>query len=278
MSTTTAPVLAFIGAGNMAGSIIGGLLKNGWPAHNIIAAEPSAEKLKPLAENWGIRTTTNNAEAVANAQVIVLAVKPQILQSVLEPLAPALQSRQPLLVSVAAGIPEASLNQWGGGDLAIVRCMPNTPALMQQGASGLFANTRVSDEQKALTEQIMNAVGISLWVDTEEGIDNVIALSGSGPAYFFLMMESMIEAGEKLGVSRETATQLVTQTALGAAMMAKESDVDVAELRRRVTSPGGTTEQAILSFENGGMRTLVDDAMNACKRRAQVMANELSKG
>ncbi|WP_281645303.1 pyrroline-5-carboxylate reductase [Parendozoicomonas sp. Alg238-R29] len=273
---SVSPTLAFIGAGNMAASIIGGLIKNGWPAQSILASEPAEAKLKQLNSEFGIQTTSDNGHAVTTADVVVMAVKPQIMQKVLEPLAESFQKSRPLLVSVAAGVPESSLNSWAGGNLAIVRCMPNTPALMQLGASGLYANKLVTAEQKELTEQVMNAVGISLWVDTEEGIDDVIALSGSGPAYFFLMMESMIEAGEKLGVPRETAARLVSQTALGAAMMAKESDVDVAELRRRVTSPGGTTEQAILTFEKGGMRELVDNAMTACKGRAQEMAELFS--
>ena len=170
------PVLSFIGAGNMAGSIIGGLVNNGWPVGQIIAAEPSVEKLQQLSDSLRIRTTSDNNEAVAQADVVVLAVKPQVMQAVVEPMAATLQSKKPLLVSVAAGITESSLNRWGGGNLAIVRCMPNTPALMQLGASGLYANAQTSPEQKALAEQVTNAVGISLWVDTEEGIDDVIAL------------------------------------------------------------------------------------------------------
>ena len=158
MNNTASPTLAFIGAGNMAGSIIGGLVQNGWPAKQIIASEPSVEKLQQLADSFGIRTTSDNALAVADADVVVLAVKPQIMQTVVEPLAETFQQFKPLLVSVAAGIPEASLNQWAGGHMAIVRCMPNTPALMQLGASGLFANNKVTSEQKSLTEQIMNAV------------------------------------------------------------------------------------------------------------------------
>ena len=263
---STPPTLAFIGAGNMAGSIIGGLVKNGWPAANIIASEPSTEKTQQLTDEFGIQTTTDNDHAVLNADIVILAVKPQIMQVVVAPLAASFQKSRPLIVSVAAGIPEASLNQWAGGDMAVVRCMPNTPALMQLGVSGLYANSLVSDEQKKLTEKVMNAVGITLWVENEESIDNVIAIAGSAPAYFFLLMESIIEAGEKMGVDKDTAARMVAQTALGAAAMAKNSDVDVAELRRRVTSPGGTTEQAILTFEKGGMRTLVDDAMTACKK------------
>lgn len=269
--------LAFIGAGNMAGSIIRGLVESGWPAQSIIASEPDGNKLSALATTLGIQTTSDNAEAIAKADMVILAVKPQIMQAVVEPLAPTLQQHKPLLVSIAAGISEQALNRWAGGGMAIVRCMPNTPALLQQGASGLYANPEVLPEQKALAEHVMNTVGVSLWVDTEEGIDNVTALSGSAPAYFFLMMEAMIAAGEKFGVSKEIATQLVTQTALGAAMMAKTSTIDISQLRRQVTSPGGTTEQAIIAFEQGGLATLVDTAMTACKDQAKTLASQLDK-
>ena len=269
--------LAFIGAGNMAGSIIHGLVESGWPAQNIIASEPDNNKLSVLATTLGIQTTNDNAEAIAKADLVILAVKPQIMQTVLAPLAPMFQKFKPLIISIAAGISEQAINRWLGGDMAIVRCMPNTPALLQQGASGLYANPLVSPDQKALAEQVMNTVGLSLWVNTEEGIDDVTALSGSAPAYFFLMMEAMIATGEKFGVSKEVATQLVTQTALGAAMMAKTSTIDIAELRRQVTSPGGTTEQAIIAFEQGGLMTLVDTAMTACKEQAKQLAAQLDK-
>ncbi len=277
MDTTKTQTLAFIGAGNMAGSIMHGLVASGWPAARIIASEPNNDKLDHLAQSLGIETTNSNAEAIAKADVVIVAVKPQVMQGVLEPLAADFQRHQPLLISVAAGITEQALSRWTGGNIAIVRGMPNTPALMQQGACGLYANSHVSPTQKNLTEQIMNTVGLSLWVESESNIDDVTALSGSGPAYFFLMMEAMIDAGIKLGVTREVATQLVTQTALGAATMAKHSDVDVAELRRRVTSPGGTTEQALLAFENGGLRDLVATAMQACKAQAETLADQLSK-
>lgn len=269
--------LAFIGAGNMAGSIIHGLVESGWPAQSIIASEPDNNKLSVLATTLGIQTTNDNAEAIAKADLVMLAVKPQIMQTVLAPLAPMCQKHKPLIISIAAGISEQAINRWLGGDMAIVRCMPNTPALLQQGASGLYANPLVSADQKALAEQVMNTVGLSLWVNTEEGIDDVTALSGSAPAYFFLMMEAMIATGEKFGVSKEVATQLVTQTALGAAMMAKTSTVDIAELRRQVTSPGGTTEQAIIAFEQGGLMALVDAAMTACKEQAKQLAAQLDK-
>ncbi|WP_415890003.1 pyrroline-5-carboxylate reductase [Neptuniibacter sp. SY11_33] len=270
------PILAFIGAGNMARAIIGGLISNGYPAEKIWASEPEAERLVDLKEQ-GLRTTTNNNEAVQAADVVVLAVKPQILKTVTVSIADSVQSSQPLIVSVAAGIMTPSIDKWLGGNSAIVRCMPNTPALVKTGASGLYANAKVSAEQRQQSETVLSATGITLWVDEESQLDAVTAVSGSGPAYYFLVMESMITAGEKLGLSKETATQLTLQTALGAAKMAKESEFDPAELRRRVTSPNGTTEQAIKCFIGGELPELFDDAMKACNDRSVELAEELGK-
>lgn len=270
------PVIAFIGAGNMARAIIGGLLENGFAAANIWAAEPDASRLQDLAEQ-GLKTTSDNNEAVAAADMVILAVKPQIMQAVASELADAAQKHQPLFVSIAAGISLDALNRWLGGNAAVVRCMPNTPSLVQTGASGLFANARVSEEQRNLATRAMEAVGIALWVQNEAELDVVTAISGSGPAYYFLMMEAMTAAGAKLGLSEETARGLTLQTALGAARMASSSDVDAAELRRRVTSPKGTTEQAILTFQAEGLEAIVEKAMVACRDRAEAMAAELCK-
>ncbi|WP_415893174.1 pyrroline-5-carboxylate reductase [Neptuniibacter sp. PT8_73] len=270
------PILAFIGAGNMARAIIGGLINNGYPAEKIWASEPEADRLVDLKAQ-GLKTTTDNNEAVQAADVVVLAVKPQILKTVTESIASSVQSSQPLIVSVAAGIMTTSIDKWLGGNSAIVRCMPNTPALVKTGASGLYANAKVSAEQRQQSETILDATGITLWVDEELQLDAVTAVSGSGPAYYFLVMESMIAAGEKLGLSKETATQLTLQTALGAAKMAKESEFDPAELRRRVTSPNGTTEQAIKRFIDGQLPELFDDAMKACNDRSVELAEELGK-
>jgi pyrroline-5-carboxylate reductase len=225
-----------------------------------------------------VRTTSDNIAAVAAADVVVLAVKPQAMKQVLQPLATTLQQRQPLIISIAAGIEIASIARWLGGDLPIVRCMPNTPALVQLGATGLFANAQVSSEQKKLADSILRAVGIALWVDSEAQLDAVTAVSGSGPAYFFLVMEAMRDAGEKLGLARDAAAQLTMQTALGAARMALDSDVDVAELRRRVTSPNGTTERAIASFENDKLRDLFERALSACDARSRELAKDLGAG
>ncbi len=274
----TSPQLAFIGAGNMASALIGGLVKQGFSADRIVATDPLPAALDKLKSVAPVRTTSDNIEAVANADVIVLAVKPQVMKQVLQPLASIVQQRKPLIISIAAGIEIASIARWLGGDLPIVRCMPNTPALVQLGATGLYANAQVSTEQKQLADSILRAVGISLWVDSEAQLDAVTAVSGSGPAYFFLVMEAMRDAGVKLGLAREVAEQLTLQTALGAARMAIDSDVDVVELRRRVTSPNGTTERAIASFENDQLRAVFERALSACDARSRELAKELGAG
>jgi len=270
------PTLAFIGAGNMARAIIGGLLSTGYPAEKIWASEPNIERLADLAK-LGLNTTNDNNLAVKSSDIVVLAVKPQVLKTVSLDIAETVQQHKPLIISVAAGIMSTSMNQWLNGNAAIVRCMPNTPALVQTGANGLYANDQVSSQQRLQAETILNATGITLWVEQESQLDAVTAVSGSGPAYFFLVMESMIAAGKNLGLTEETATQLTLQTALGAAKMAQSSDVSPAELRRRVTSPNGTTEQAILRFTEGGLPELFDTALKACNDRSVELAVELGK-
>lgn len=276
----TQPRIAFIGAGNMAASLIGGLRAQGVPAERIRASDPGAEQRAKISAEHGIFICADNAEAVAGADVIVLAVKPQVMKSVCQALAPHLTEGQ-LIVSIAAGIPCDSLERWLGEQAAavpaIVRCMPNTPALLGQGVSGLYATARVSAEQRQQAEQLLSAVGVALWLDDEQQIDAVTAVSGSGPAYFFLLIEAMTAAGEQLGLPRETAAQLTLQTALGAARMALESEVDAAELRRRVTSPNGTTEAAIKSFQAGGFEALVHQALNAAATRSAELAEQLGQ-
>lgn len=266
--------ISFIGAGNMARSIIGGLLAQGTDPATLTASDLNLEAMSDLSAQ-GLRVTDDNSAACRQADVIVLAVKPQILKAVALGLNGHLD-HNPLIISVAAGITSTSLTQWLGKALAIVRCMPNTPALVQQGATGLFANAQVSIEQRALAESLLGGVGVTVWVDNEVLIDSVTAVSGSGPAYFFLLMEAMIAAGIKQGLTPEQARTLTLQTAAGAATLASQSDVDVAELRRRVTSPGGTTEQALLTFEQANMADTVDAAMAACAARAKTMATEFS--
>lgn len=271
---TTHPTVAFIGSGNMARAIIGGLLENGYPADRIHATGTRIEKLADLQAR-GLQTGTDNTAAARTADILVLAVKPQVMKQVCEGMASAVEDKRPLIVSVAAGIGSDSLDRWLGGNNAVVRCMPNTPSQLQAGASGLFANARVSAEQKTLAETLISSVGIALWVEHEEQLHAVTAVSGSGPAYYFLFMEAMIAAGEKLGLSREVAHRLTLQTALGAARMAESSGLDPAQLRRNVTSPKGTTEQAILSFQDAGLESIVEQAMQACARRSQELAELL---
>lgn len=271
--------ICFIGGGNMATSLIGGLIAQGHSADSISVSDPNESQRNELEQSFAINTFADCGPAVNNADIIVLAVKPQVMKEVALHVAAAVKesSKQPLFVSIAAGINLFSLASWLGDDQAIVRCMPNTPSLIQLGASGLFANEHTSIVQKNLAETVLKAAGIVQWVQSEAEIDAVTAVSGSGPAYYFLLMEAMIDAGVDLGLSRETASELTIQTAIGAAQMAKASDVDVAELRRRVTSPGGTTEQAINTFEGAHLRDIVKAALNAANRRSGELAELLGE-
>ncbi len=273
------PTIGFIGAGNMASALVGGLRAQGWPANRLWLSDRSPEQLKSH-QDQGVHTTTDNAELLARADVVVLAVKPQVMASVLKPLAEQAQTRRPLFISIAAGIPIDALSRWlggaeSGGALPIVRAMPNTPALVQAGATGLFASDAVDTEARHLVERVMGAVGLTLWVDSEDLIDAVTAVSGSGPAYFFHVMEAMIAAGVKLGLSEQDARALTLQTALGAAQMAITSDVGPDELRRRVTSPGGTTERALQVFGRSELLKIFDAALQACANRGTELALEL---
>ncbi len=272
MSTAT---IGFIGGGNMAASIIGGLLTSGVDARQLRAGDPSQDSLDRLASLGPITTSQDNLDIIPGCDVLVMAVKPQLMKVVCAGIADTVQASKPLIISIAAGVTSDSLNHWLGGNLAIVRCMPNTPALLRCGATGLFANTAVSEIQRQQAQQILDAVGLALWVEQESELDAVTAVSGSGPAYFFLMMEAMQASGEALGLNPDVAKQLSQQTALGAARMALESDVDVAELRRRVTSPKGTTERAITIFEDGGFRALVQQALQGAADRADELGREL---
>jgi len=267
--------IAFIGAGNMAASLIGGLRAKGLETAQIRASDPGAETRAKITAEHGIETFADNGQAIDGADVVVLAVKPQAMKAVCEALRPSLAPNQ-VVVSIAAGITCASMTQWLGSQ-PIVRCMPNTPALLRQGVSGLYATAQVSQQQRQQAEDLLSAVGLALWLDQEQQLDAVTAVSGSGPAYFFLLIEAMTAAGEKLGLPRETAAQLTLQTALGAAHMAVSSDVDAAELRRRVTSPAGTTEAAIKSFQANGFEALVEKALGAAAHRSAEMAEQLGK-
>lgn len=271
----TQPLLGFIGAGNMAASLIGGLIADGYPADSIWVSDIHLAALNSLSERYGVHVTEHNSIVAEHAQVLILAVKPQIVRQVSEQLAGIVQLRKPLIISIAAGIQADDIDHWLGGGLPVVRCMPNTPAMVRSGATGLFANSCVGSDQRSQAEAILRAAGITVWVDAEALLDAVTALSGSGPAYFFLLIEAMEDAGVKLGLERETSRLLAQQTALGAGRIALEADEPPAELRRKVTSPGGTTEQAIRVFEEGKLRLLVSQAMEAAAHRAAELSVQL---
>ena len=268
--------IAFIGGGNMARSLIGGLVSRGAAAAGIRVAEPVPALRDALRADFGVQVFDQAAAAADGAGTWVLAVKPQVLREVCAGLAPLAQAQRPLVVSIAAGITSSQLERWLGGDLAIVRTMPNTPALLGAGVTGLCANARVDDAGRTRTDALLSAAGKTVWLDDEARMDAVTALSGSGPAYVFLLAEAMQAAGEAEGLPPEAARALAMQTVLGAARMLTEGGEAPAELRRRVTSPGGTTQAAIETFESGGLRELVARAIDAaaCRGRELSAAND----
>jgi pyrroline-5-carboxylate reductase len=269
--------IGFIGGGNMATSLLGGLVGDNCQPGNIQVAEPDAARREALASHYGITTTADNNALAAAVDVVVLAVKPQVMPEVCRGIADTVQEKQPLILSIAAGLRIADIDRWLGGNCAIVRTMPNTPALVQSGATALFANDRVSTGQRELAEGVMRSVGLTLWLERESQMDAVTALSGSGPAYFFLIIELLQQAGVKLGLSEESARLLAVQTAFGAAKMALESPEESTTLRERVTSPGGTTERAIGILEEGGIRALFVKALEGARDRAGELAVQLGE-
>jgi len=273
----TEATLAFIGGGNMAASLVGGLIADGWNPANIRIADTDTDRLDQLSERFSVATMSDNYEAAVHADAIVLAVKPRIIKPVSQELAGLIEDQGSLVISIAAGIREASLRHWLGEQTAIVRTMPNTPALVQSGATALYANPNTSEDQRNIAESILRAVGVAIWVDDEALMDAVTALSGSGPAYFFLFMEAMQTVGCELGLPEKTARLLTLQTAFGAAKMALESSEGVSTLRERVTSPGGTTERAIKSFQDDHLEDLVRKALKAAAERSDELGTELGK-
>lgn len=268
--------ITFIGGGNMASSLIGGLIETGVATEKLRVADP---ELEPLAAQWKIQCYTDNLTAIDGANVVVLAVKPQILSDVAKSIATAMPSSPPLFISIAAGIRTADIARWLGANqpLPIVRVMPNMPALVGSGASALFAGQYVNDTQRELAENILRSVGLTLWLEDEAQMDAVTALSGSGPAYFFLLMEVLEKSASALGLPQETARLLTLQTAFGAAKMALESQEDAGTLRARVTSKGGTTEQAINTLQTGGLQNLFDQALHAAQQRATSLAKQFGE-
>ena len=267
--------LGFIGGGNMARSLIGGLLTRGLPARNVVVADPMAAQRESLATQLGVRTTDDNVFAARNAQVVVLAVKPQELAGVARQIASTLAHR-PLIVSVAAGIRAADIQRWLNG-VPVVRAMPNSPALNGCGVSGLYAAAEISIAQRKLAENILGAVGPAVWVEREEQMDAVTAISGSGPAYFFLLIEMLEAAGIELGLSADVSRKLAIETAYGSGQMVHAASEPPAILRERVTSKGGTTEAALKYLENANVRAIFTAAVAAAAKRSAEMANQLGK-
>lgn len=266
----------FVGAGNMASSLIGGLLNRGFLSSQITASDPGGHQRQRLTEKFGVHTFNDNNAHFGIPDVVILAVKPQIMKQVALDIAQSVQETNALVISIAAGIKIEHLENWLSQEVAIVRTMPNTPALIGEGATGLFANNKVTQAQKHLTESIMDSVGISHWVDAEFKIDVVTALSGSGPAYFFLFMEYMQKTAIELGLSPEVAAKLTEQTALGSAILAQRSPDDIKVLRERVTSPNGTTEAALKSFDENHLESIIKQALQAANDRSVQLSKDFS--
>ncbi len=268
--------IGFIGGGNMARSLIGGLVRAGYPANALSVADPNESIRIALATDFGVEATGDNQQIADQCDVVVLAVKPQVLKEVATRLRTGRRQHQ-LVLTVAAGIRTSSLDSWLESETPIVRAMPNTPALVQSGATALFATPLVNEAQRDLAESIMRAAGLVQWVEDENQMDAVTALSGSGPAYLFLVMEAMEKAGQELGLPAETARLLTLQTAFGAAKLALEIEEDPAVLRQNVTSPGGTTERAIQVLQQEGLEDIFNKALRAARDRAQELADQLGK-
>ena len=267
--------IGFIGGGNMARALIGGMRASGTPGHNLYCFDTNAEQLQALAADFAIQIVTNNQAILDHCDIIVLAVKPQVMQQALTGLK--IKSREILFVTIAAGIRTRAIQRWLGGDYAIVRAMPNTPALVRAGATGIYATSNTTPLQRQRAESILRAVGLTLWLESEAQLDAVTALSGSGPAYFFYLMEAMEKAGVQLGLSPEAARLLTIETAFGSAKLALEIKEDPQVLRQRVTSPGGTTERAIAVFDHQRMTTTISQALTAARDRAIELAEQLEK-
>ena len=267
--------IAFIGGGNMTRCLIGGLIGNGVRVDRLSASEPNADLRAALVHDFGVAVSAENIHAAESADVLLLAVKPQVMRNVCTGLREVAQARKPLIVSIAAGIRIDQLDSWFGGDMAIVRCMPNTPALIGAGATGAHANARCTGTQRELTQNILSAAGTTVWIADEALMDTVTALSGSGPAYFFLLVEALVDAAVAQGLPEEIARTLATQTALGAGRMLREDGAAPAELRRRVTSPGGTTQAALDSFAASRFNAIVARALTAATQRGRELSAQL---
>jgi pyrroline-5-carboxylate reductase len=266
------PRIGFVGGGNMARALIGGLIGRGTSAAQLSVGEPLTAARESLTRDFKVRVSADNHAAVEGCDLVIVAVKPQEAATVLKALAPQLQGARTVLVSVAAGIQVASLSAWVGAQVPVIRTMPNRPALIGAGVTGMFAGAAVSMEQRRLAEQTLQAAGQTVWVTRESDLDIVTALSGSGPAYFFLLAELMMEAAVAQGLAPEAARLLTVGTLQGAGALARLSDGDLGRLRAEVTSKGGTTEAALNAFAAADLRGIVARAMQAASQRSRELA------
>ena len=266
------PRIGFVGGGNMARALIGGLIGRGTAASQLSVGEPAVAARESLARDFKVRVAADNRTAIDGCDLVIVAVKPQQAGAVLKALAPQLQGTRTVLVSVAAGIQIASLSAWVGTEVPVIRTMPNRPALIGAGVTGMFSAASVTMEQRRLAEQTMQAAGATVWVSRESDLDIVTALSGSGPAYFFLLAELMMQAAVAQGLAPEAARQLAVGTLHGAGALARLSDGDLARLRAEVTSKGGTTQAALDVFAAADLRAIVERAMQAASQRSRELA------
>jgi pyrroline-5-carboxylate reductase len=262
----------FIGGGNMGSALIRGLITRGLPPDRISVGEPVQARRIALADELGVHVSADNREIVDGADIVVFAVKPQDMAGMVRPLAEIFARRPPLVLSIAAGVRVADIASWCGPGVAVVRAMPNRPALNSAGATGIYAPAELSAAHRRLAEDVLGAVGTTVWVPDEDALDVVTALSGSGPAYFFLLAELMTDAAVQLGLPRAAAQELAIQTLFGSGRMARDSDGDLARLRAEVTSKGGTTEAALRSFDGANLRVIVAAALEAATHRGREMA------
>ncbi|KAJ3269937.1 hypothetical protein HDV01_000783 [Terramyces sp. JEL0728] len=273
--------ISFIGGGNMANAIIGGLLSAGYKASNIIVSDPYEPSRQSLEKNFGVATTTDNNATIAHPNtILILAVKPQVMKQVAEGISKNALEFKPLIISIAAGITVPDLSRWikmgSAQEPSIIRCMPNTPALISQGATGIYAPPTITESQKESALNVLKSISkATYWVDKEPLLDVVTGISGSGPAYFFLLVEALEQAGIQLGLDASVARGLAAQTCLGAGQMLTTSADSPSELRRKVTSPNGTTQAAIESFEANGFRDIVAKAVKAASDRGDELGRIL---
>jgi pyrroline-5-carboxylate reductase len=271
------PKLGFIGAGNLSRSLIGGLIASGYKPDQIWSSNRHKDKLDALLNSYPIHTTLSNTELIQEVDVVILAVKPKDARPLIDECSTLIQARLPLIVSVMAGITCDQLERWLGFKTAIVRAIPNTPALLRVGATGLYANLRVSSDQKDLAETLLRSVGITEWLNHEHDLDIVTLLSGCGPAYFLLVMEILQKTAESFGLPSSIATSLTLQTALGASRIALESNVDLTELKNQIATPGGVTEKALSTLEEQDLRLLFKSAFQAAKDRLNEISHLLEQ-